>query len=230
MTGCPAWYDLNFINQIRINESVHLSFDKICVSDPAKTQNLRQALSLVRYLRDRYKDAKLYYIFHRGVVENQELDFFRQQLEQMEVVISNIEGSKEGFSIYDDCDLHIGYRVHAHIYNLSRRNISVLIEEDGRGAGVNHALGLERIKAYKDNYHRIVGNSIKHRLQRKVQNKIWGIGNYECNQWVLKEIDDYLTKLSETEYKIFQSAYEIMKTSYLCMENYLQYIGEQIGG
>jgi len=60
----------------------------------------------------------------------------------------DISYSHEGMEIYDTCDLHIGFRVHAHIYNLSHRHRSLLIEEDNRGAGVNDALGLPRIRAY----------------------------------------------------------------------------------
>ncbi|WP_035580509.1 MULTISPECIES: polysaccharide pyruvyl transferase family protein [unclassified Halomonas] len=39
-----------------------------------------------------------------------------------------------GLNVYDSCDLHIGYRVHAHVSALSRRKFSYLIEQDGRGA------------------------------------------------------------------------------------------------
>lgn len=35
--------------------------------------------------------------------------------------------------------------MHAHIYNLSRENVSILLNEDARGAGVNNALSLKNI-------------------------------------------------------------------------------------
>ena len=37
---------------------------------------------------------------------------------------------------YEKMDFHIGYRVHAHLYFLSRRVPTVLINEDGRGTGM----------------------------------------------------------------------------------------------
>lgn len=64
---------------------------------------------------------------------------------RFQYVIEDISGSKEGFKQYDECDLHIGFRVHAHIYNISMGNPSILINEDARGAGVNDALGIRNI-------------------------------------------------------------------------------------
>ena len=55
------------------------------------------------------------------------------------------------------CILDIGY-MHIYIYNLSKRKLSILIEEDSRGSGVNSALGLERILANTDI---IIDNSYK---------------------------------------------------------------------
>lgn len=51
----------------------------------------------------------------------------------------------DGFKEYDSCDLHIRFRVHAHIYNLSHGNTTLLINEDARGSGVNDALGIANI-------------------------------------------------------------------------------------
>lgn len=39
-----------------------------------------------------------------------------------------------GLNVYDSCDLHIGYRIHAHVSALSRRKFSYLLEQDGRGS------------------------------------------------------------------------------------------------
>ena len=40
---------------------------------------------------------------------------------------------EEGLEVYDDVDLHVGFRVHAHVATLKRRKYSYLIEQDGRG-------------------------------------------------------------------------------------------------
>jgi polysaccharide pyruvyl transferase WcaK-like protein len=41
----------------------------------------------------------------------------------------------DALELYGQVDLHVGYRVHAHLCALSRRRPSLLIAEDGRGRG-----------------------------------------------------------------------------------------------
>jgi hypothetical protein len=50
---------------------------------------------------------------------------------------------------YHDCDLHIGYRVHAHLYFLSIRRPSFLVHEDGRGVGASLSLGTDDVSAWE---------------------------------------------------------------------------------
>jgi hypothetical protein len=47
-----------------------------------------------------------------------------------------------GLDIYDQFDLHVGYRVHAHVSALKRRKPSYLLEQDGRGC--DYGLTLNR--------------------------------------------------------------------------------------
>lgn len=49
---------------------------------------------------------------------------------------------ESGLDIYQECDVHIGYRVHGHVSALKNGKISYLLEQDGRGA--DYALTLER--------------------------------------------------------------------------------------
>jgi Polysaccharide pyruvyl transferase len=54
----------------------------------------------------------------------------------------DLSGGIERFlTFYKDCDLHVGYRVHAHIYRTSLNLPTVLITEDGRGRGQQAMLG-----------------------------------------------------------------------------------------
>lgn len=159
MTGCPGWYNLNEINKTDYKKIDYFSSEikKICISDPSYIYNFKSALELVNYIKKRYPSSKLYFIFHRGYHVNIELakcwnipsDYLHQKLLELGVSCFNISDSFDKLIIYDDCDLHIGFRVHAHIYNLSKHNRSILIEEDGRGAGVNQALGLPSLSPYK---------------------------------------------------------------------------------
>jgi len=49
---------------------------------------------------------------------------------------------KNGLSIYDSADVHVGFRVHAHVSMLKRRKVSYLLEQDGRGC--DYGISLER--------------------------------------------------------------------------------------
>ena len=52
------------------------------------------------------------------------------------VQIKDISYNLDKMNFYEKMDFHIGYRVHAHLYFLSRRIPTVLINEDGRGTGM----------------------------------------------------------------------------------------------
>lgn len=55
-----------------------------------------------------------------------------------------------GLDIYDNADLHVGFRVHAHVSALKRRKYSYLFEQDGRGC--DYGLTINRkisIPAYR---------------------------------------------------------------------------------
>jgi hypothetical protein len=57
--------------------------------------------------------------------------------------------------LYDEADLHVGFRVHAHLYMNSISKPSVLLNEDGRGKAVGLVLGgltLDAYLRYRENY------------------------------------------------------------------------------
>jgi hypothetical protein len=59
----------------------------------------------------------------------------------------NAAGSTRKLNLYDQCDLHVGYRVHAHLDFLSRRKASLLLQEDARGVGQSLTLGTDDVNA-----------------------------------------------------------------------------------
>ena len=108
----------------------------------------------------------------------------------------NISGSAEKLCIYDDCDLHIGWRVHAHIYNMSMRNLSILIEEDARGGGYNEIVGMQSIKAY--------GNDLS-----------------DKNLYLNKAIDDAIDRIIQTDYFEIEKAFYIISKYFNRMRNHI---------
>ncbi len=226
MTGCPAWYNLEYIDKSEIRENISMPIKKICISDPANIQNFEQALKVVEYVKQKFTQADISFVFHR-VEKNDEIHKnLEQKLEKIGVKIVNISNSADGFSVYDDCDLHIGYRVHAHIYNLSNRNISILIEEDGRGAGVNQALGLTTITAYEDNATKIFDKSIFGKLYRLFERKILKIGVYKNNPYILEQLEDAFNMLIKNDFSIYKTAFFNMQMYYKIMEKHIKNIIE----
>lgn len=218
MTGCPAWYNLPFVENTEIRNSGEIR--TIAVSDPARLWNLEGAVSVTEYLRSRFPDAKIKFVFHRGMKHDRYTSektekacmACAEKLEKSGVEILDISSGAEGFSVYDDCDLHVGYRVHAHIYNISIRHRSILIEEDGRGAGVNAALQLPRICAYNDYWQPGSG-----RLR-----KLYVKSGRNINPDVVKELGVWLDIQRDTGWEYLENAMKLTKRYFGLMTEYVR--------
>lgn len=220
MTGCPAWYNIPYVSK-RYEGNGEIK--KILVSDPADIRSFgKQSIEIVKYLRKRFPNAEIGYVFHRGTKHDKftskgvakRVNRLIQELDKLNVKHYDISYGCEGFELYNNCDLHIGHRVHAHIYNMSIRNLSVLIEEDSRGAGVNEALRLRGIKAYE---RKISSNSS---FFLKAINKIFSLT--KGNVYVTEAIGSYLDYIEATKGQIFNVSFEIMEQSYREMLNFIE--------
>ena len=222
MTGCPAWYDLE---KLAVRLKFPYKIKKIMISDPANIRSYgKQRLEIVRRLKEKYPDAIVEYVFHRGVSKDdltdgttaRHINILINELMRLGVQYHDISYGDEGFKLYNSCDLHIGYRVHAHIYNLSERKMSILIEEDSRGAGVNEALGLIGIKAYKKKLSSNASNIVK------ACNKF--IPCTIANDYALSEVEHYLDYICMTKGFIFDRAFSNMESYYLQMTEHIRMI------
>jgi hypothetical protein len=140
-TGCVAWYQQESLGQpFRSASKVR----RLAFTPPAKRRpgGLREAVGVMRRLRARYRDAERYCVFHRGM--RAELASEAPTAERRATAIAArllgfkvIDASRDvaTLELYRDCDLHVGYRVHAHLCTLSYRRASLLVIEDGRGDG-----------------------------------------------------------------------------------------------
>lgn len=205
MTGCPAWYDLDCIDHLKINKvwKSENASPFICISDPAYELNIPVMKFLVIHLRENHPNARIQMVFHRGL-KNRDLLLQHDFLEKYNVTYTDISGNAEGFQQYDKCHLHIGFRVHAHIYSLSRGNISVLLNEDARGTGVNDALGIQNIclKPYNRVFHRKI--------------------DHEEINLLMKTVDDYLQYISDTDCLQYKNACTNIRFYYSIMQNFIK--------
>lgn len=145
MTGDPAWYDLERIAEpIRVPAQVKV----IAITPPANPAAFRQATSLFRALAAARPAARLRVIHHRGVQRPFAALAARHGWDQ-----EDITGSADGFTTYDRADLHVGYRVHAHLYATSRGVPSYLVAEDSRGLGMLRAMPGLGLPGYRPETH-----------------------------------------------------------------------------
>ena len=148
MTGCPVWYDIESLGK-KFQEKKEIK--KIVFTTPADHKLIFQVIKLIDMLRKKFPDAEIYNSFHRGISADQYTSWKGALIYKMMAKYGEFKGLKTIDTAYDlskidfyqDCDLHIGYRVHAHLYFLSKRLPSILLCEDGRGVGMAEALDTE---------------------------------------------------------------------------------------
>lgn len=205
MTGCPAWYDLENIDKLTYEGPGIRNLKKICISDCGRLDNLAQMVDVINFGAEFFGSEKdVYFVAHKSINEEIKPDLLNM-LKERNIEFVDISGSCEGLKIYDDCDLHIGFRVHAHIYNLSKRNASILVEEDARGTGVNNALGLPNIS-----------------VSTRVINGI-DLSNI-VNENISLQLKDTLLDYESCKYAQLENAYRLMRTYFENMKRHLMLI------
>jgi Polysaccharide pyruvyl transferase len=221
MTGCPVMYNIDYLNtEMRIPNEIN----SIVFTTPQDPVFTNQCIKLMKSLKLKFPKAKLYASFHRGVgrdsgtglVEGIHLEKMAKEATLLgyEIVDSSYDLSK--ISFYSETDLHIGYRVHAHLYYLSERKPSFLINEDGRGTGFCSLLGLEGINAYKSNGVGKYSTKLQSRVMKKVYNKTVGLNiakndiSDEVINLMSEEISNGFTRFTGTD-KLIDKYFEGMK-------------------
>ena len=140
-TGCFAWYHLPSMGRPlhRAERVRRLAFTPAARRRPG---GLREVASLLQRLRRRYPRAERYCVFQRGLRAEFETETpTRERLATAALArglgYRVVDASRDlgALQLYGQVDLHVGYRVHAHLGTLSRRCPSLLIAEDGRGRG-----------------------------------------------------------------------------------------------
>ncbi len=153
MTGCPVWYDLDSIGK-ELNAEC---FERIVFTTPAAPSLIKQNHVLMRELKKQFPKAEVVCSFHRGILPDRYTSIRYGAAYASMALGAKLLGFKvidtayglEKLSFYKGFDLHVGYRVHAHLDFLSRRKPSVLINEDGRGLGMVRSLKLPELN-YND--------------------------------------------------------------------------------
>lgn len=167
MTGCPVWYDLNFINKPFSPKKI----ENVVITTPAAPRLFWQTIKLVKLMKKEFPRANFYFSFHRGILPDKHtkvvtsigyiLMCIGSKILIPKIKIKDISYDLDRMKFYEQMDFHIGYRVHAHLYFLSRRTPSILINEDGRGTGMVKTLKMPILNIHDKDLFKSTGEAIK---------------------------------------------------------------------
>ena len=155
MTGCPAYYDLDFINKEVSNPTINKIAFSLGVSFIESSSMEKLMKENILKTKEAFKDKDFEVVFHHALNKEKFLSVhgsttkhsdkhnkFAKWLEIQNIKYIDISGSAENLmNYYKTVDVHIGYRVHAHIFMNSISKFSILISEDGRAKAVKNVIG-----------------------------------------------------------------------------------------
>lgn len=157
MTGCPAYYDLQALAKSpHIPQSINKVGFSLGVSFVQSKGMEQQMKRQIIACRDHFEASEFKVLFHHslapevtaaayGKAMSEHLKMhheFAQWLDANGIAYEDISGSAQNLiEAYSKVDLHVGYRVHAHIFMNSIGKLSLLLSEDGRAKGSQGAIG-----------------------------------------------------------------------------------------
>jgi len=229
MTGCPAYYDLDYINKpfIKPKKIQKVSFS-LGVSFLQSKSMEEQMKNIILKLSSKYSDVTFEVVFHHsldkekikkvyGKFHNFHINghlLFAKWLETKNIKYIDISGSAENLmNYYKKVDLHIGYRVHAHIFMNSISKFSILLNEDGRGKGVKGTIGGIVIDAYDD---------YKTNLISKILNRLLKTYNrYISNIYTLYELLESIEYEDKIDFNRLKISRQIIDNNFDIMKKFI---------
>ena len=154
VTGCPVMFD--FDKACNGTFVPPASITRIVITPPANRKNYHKFLEMARSLRILFPDAEIIASFHRGILPDPHTTV-RSSVALLTLVAAlRLRGIFSRDTAYDlskldfyrECDLHVGYRVHAHVMFTSMNKPTFLIQEDTRGIGLSTTLGTDKMDMF----------------------------------------------------------------------------------
>ena len=156
LTGCPALYDLKSMGK-PLQASGQIN--RIVVSDPADLMLYPKVIGLIRRIKRLFAGAEINLCFHRGIQpdiytsmrNSLSARILKAMAKSYGCLVHDVSSNTDNIEFYRECDLHIGFRVHAHVFFASIRKPTFLLQEDGRGIGMSKLMGVGDVNARKSN-------------------------------------------------------------------------------
>lgn len=160
MSGCPAWYQVQHLGKPM---ALSTTPQRVLLSTPQREVYGPQMIELATAVRSRFPKAQFVAAFNRGFAADQHaskregahLSAMKDQLAALGFEIADLSYDLSKLEAYADFDLHVGYRLHSHIFFLSMRKPTYLIAEDSRALGHCRTLQLPDFIGVRENlaYH-----------------------------------------------------------------------------
>jgi hypothetical protein len=150
MTGCPALYSLDHLFEAAAPSVVIKKIGFSMGVSYCRSKSMARQMKNVILKLSAIEGCSLEVLFHHKIELSQSRQrAFTSWLKENKINYKDISGSEGGLiQSYEECDLHVGYRVHAHIFCSSISKPSVLLSEDGRGVALKDVIGGLSFKAY----------------------------------------------------------------------------------
>jgi hypothetical protein len=224
MTGCPALYELDYINK---PPSFPHTLKKISFSMGARFAHspamYRSTQLLLGKFQKYFADKTFRVVFHHSVsreylrTDDSNQKFWKAHqnminwLEKQGIPYVDISGSAENLiNHYAGECLHIGFRVHAHIFMNSVSKPTILLNEDGRGKALRDVIGGFSLDSYI-----LKNNNLPCKVLRKLRIPVemYGTNEYLSEDLITQldyELKNYYPRLSLSRHAIDRH-YKMMK-------------------
>jgi len=228
MTGCPAYYDKAYIDKkptLNAIEKVAFSLGVSFVESKAMEKLIKEN---ILYCKSLYKDKNFEVVFHHSLDREaflathnattkhvQKHNKFAQWLETENISYVDISGSAENLmDYYASIDLHIGYRVHAHIFMNSISKFSILISEDGRAKATHKVIGGIVLDGYVN---------FKNGFLSKVLNRLLSsYDRYTPNTFLTKELANNIQYEENIDYMRVKNSRTQIDNNFNIMKQFMQ--------
>jgi len=198
MTGCPVWY--REIASLKIKKPAEIK--KIVFTTPASRKLTNQTKRIIDILRNRFKNAEIIVSFHRGIFPDKHTGIrdsaaylsMSMHSKLKKCSVKDVSYDLDKINFYKDADLHIGYRVHAHLFFLANGLPSILFSEDGRGLGMSKTFKLPELYTYDSNFE----NDVEKHIQ-ELQKDYFSLSNRNT-KFIIEKYDvmkEFLKNLKE---------------------------------
>lgn len=224
MTGCPVWYDLSSLGRPmqRPPQVKHLIYT------PAQQPFFREpSLAIARMLAELFPNARRVCAFHRGIGVKDQFTTSAEPANNLTIAneaarlgfeVVDVSGSASADGDYANCDLHVGFRLHAHLSALSKRVCSVLLHEDSRGIGASQTLNVRGIDAFE----RTPVGALDLRVARLTRLAERRLGGLRPAQQCAEHVRAYLSHLLDTDFASYAGVGAVIDAHFEQMQRFLR--------